>query len=107
MFKKQLVLNRQCSANKVLHRTAIPLRSIAAGELGRYASLVLAVFGGDFVSHVVHVFVVVVVLQHRIAVAKLHASPVKHVVLQVVEPVVKAKAVALFHVHSRGWVCDV
>ena len=25
-------------ANKALHRTAIPLRSIAAGELGRYAS---------------------------------------------------------------------
>jgi hypothetical protein len=24
-------------ANKALHRTAIPLRSIAAGELGRYA----------------------------------------------------------------------
>jgi len=24
--------------NKALHRTAIPLRSIAAGELGRYAS---------------------------------------------------------------------
>ena len=23
--------------NKALHRTAIPLRSIAAGELGRYA----------------------------------------------------------------------
>jgi len=23
-------------ANKALHRTAIPLRSIAAGELGRY-----------------------------------------------------------------------
>lgn len=25
------------AANKALHRTAIPLRSIAAGELGRYA----------------------------------------------------------------------
>jgi hypothetical protein len=24
------------AANKALHRTAIPLRSIAAGELGRY-----------------------------------------------------------------------
>ena len=24
--------------NKALHRTAIPLRSIAAGELGRYVS---------------------------------------------------------------------
>lgn len=24
--------------NKALHRTAIPLRSIAAGELGRYAN---------------------------------------------------------------------
>ena len=24
--------------NKVLHRTAIPLRCIAAGELGRYAA---------------------------------------------------------------------
>jgi hypothetical protein len=24
------------SPNKALHRTAIPLRSIAAGELGRY-----------------------------------------------------------------------
>jgi len=27
------------SHNKALHRTAIPLRSIAAGELGRYAQL--------------------------------------------------------------------
>jgi len=27
--------------NKALHRTAIPLRSIAAGELGRYVSLSL------------------------------------------------------------------
>jgi len=25
------------TANKALHRTTIPLRSIAAGELGRYA----------------------------------------------------------------------
>ncbi len=28
----------QSAANKALHRTAIPLRSIAAGELGRYMS---------------------------------------------------------------------
>jgi hypothetical protein len=27
--------------NKALHRTAIPLRSIAAGELSRYAPLTL------------------------------------------------------------------
>lgn len=39
MFKKQLALNRQCSANKALHRTAIPLRSIAASELGRCAAV--------------------------------------------------------------------
>ena len=29
--------NLQCLLNKALHMTAIPLRSIAAGELGRYA----------------------------------------------------------------------
>jgi len=29
------------TSNKALHRTAIPLRSIAAGELGRYPIAVL------------------------------------------------------------------
>jgi hypothetical protein len=38
----RLLVYRHCSkdavkANKALHWTAIPLRSIAAGELGRYA----------------------------------------------------------------------
>lgn len=28
---------KEKAANKALHRTAIPLRSIAAGELGRWA----------------------------------------------------------------------
>jgi hypothetical protein len=29
----------EVTANKALHRTEIPLRSIAAGELGRWASV--------------------------------------------------------------------
>jgi len=33
---KKLVNNVETAHNKALHRTAIPLRSIAAGELGRY-----------------------------------------------------------------------
>jgi len=36
---KKLVNNVETAHNKALHRTAIPLRSIAAGELGRWASI--------------------------------------------------------------------
>jgi len=32
-------MKKKCSQNKALHLTAMPLRSIAAGELGRYAEL--------------------------------------------------------------------
>jgi hypothetical protein len=36
-LKKQSVTQQKGkSANKAMHRTAIPLRYIAAGELGRY-----------------------------------------------------------------------
>jgi hypothetical protein len=38
MWKCHLEMKKH-AANKALHRTAIPLRYIAAGELGRYAEL--------------------------------------------------------------------
>lgn len=35
---KSIQINKEDTANKALHRSAIPLRSIAAGELGRSAT---------------------------------------------------------------------
>ena len=42
------IFNGKKEANKALHRTAIPLRSIAAGELGR--SLTRSLYGNIYTT---------------------------------------------------------
>jgi hypothetical protein len=37
----------KATANKALHLTAIPLRYIASGELGRYAELTITIIGNN------------------------------------------------------------